>query len=561
MAAAVVELYRTRSLCPLCTLTPPHRGVGREEWTPARVEARYGTASQKDEDVRPSEAGGGEDAGVYLVCECPRHGDTAGVCVSSDVEWFMRMRQFTFGGARTPEHDGSPRSDGDSSASSPDVRRDPGDSSHVPDVEDLASRMQYAPTSKNLPLVVELALFEEGKFVDDADIVHKIHYYRSIYPARRHFVLKLTARGATDIASLNEKIVFASGHVPRETVLVIETTYERLCLLCRIRDDSGCFVRPNIFPGLKYFLKEGDEEQCIAELTRLFRELKAFSGLSMAVTLCVSPPFPRLERLLKFIRQEYGFIRLVTISFERSPAALVESIQRSGQGGGGSETGAAGAGADPFSAVAAAARDPFAAVAAAARGSSETLPYHENADIFTLLRHIQAESGGSLSTDDFFPAALGEALEPFLRLIGYGWFYIRPSPMCAFGTVLVNTEKTFDSTPLSRILDVNRLQAQLRPILPRLADGKVGLMNAKRLQRAFQSSILPPRRGDVPKDLGSYVYDPKKAPITREFIQNLQFFIVHNNMDVAALDFERRCECASASATGDGLVAYCTGCI
>lgn len=45
------------------------------------------------------------------------------------------------------------------------------------------------------------------------------------------------------------------------------------------------------------------------------------------VTLCVNRPYPTLSDLLKFIREQNGFIRLLVISMERSPKELVESLQ------------------------------------------------------------------------------------------------------------------------------------------------------------------------------------------------------------------------------------------
>jgi len=76
-------------------------------------------------------------------------------------------------------------------------------------------------------------------------------------------------------------------------------------------------------------------------------------------------------------------------------------------------------------------------------------------------------------------------------------------------------------------------------------------------------------------NVADYLTDKAKAPVTREFTRNLQFIIVHNNMDFGALgkqfcqiliitDMVRRCNCMSAttSATSPtGLAASCTGCI
>lgn len=71
-----------------------------------------------------------------------------------------------------------------------------------------------------------------------------------------------------------------------------------------------------------------------------------------------------------------------------------------------------------------------------------------------------------------------------------------------------------------------------------------------------------PNKGPLP-DLYEYLMDKSKAETTRNFIQNLQFIVVHNNMDIAAVDMVRRCNCAmgTQSVVSDGVASYCTGCL
>lgn len=74
-------------------------------------------------------------------------------------------------------------------------------------------------------------------------------------------------------------------------------------------------------------MRSGDEEQCKQELSQLFDTLKTFTDMSLVVTLCVNSPFPQLSDLLSFIRNQYGFIRVLIVSLERSPKEIVQSIQ------------------------------------------------------------------------------------------------------------------------------------------------------------------------------------------------------------------------------------------
>lgn len=46
------------------------------------------------------------------------------------------------------------------------------------------------------------------------------------------------------------------------------------------------------------------------------------------VTICLTRPYPTLNELLKYIREQTGFIRLVVISMERSPKELIETLSK-----------------------------------------------------------------------------------------------------------------------------------------------------------------------------------------------------------------------------------------
>jgi len=123
--------------------------------------------------------------------------------------------------------------------------------------------------------------------------------------------------------------------------------------------------------------------------------------------------------------------------------------------------------------------------------NNEELNHVESLDVYELLELIQTSSGNSLAVDDFFPVSMGAALEPFLNLIGYGWFFIRPSPFCGFATCLVNTDKSYLSYPVTRLFDFEKLFLDLKPLLPRLQDGKIGLINAKKTSQNLSKQCRP----------------------------------------------------------------------
>jgi hypothetical protein len=78
--------------------------------------------------------------------------------------------------------------------------------------------------------------------------------------------------------------------------------------------------------------------------------------------------------------------------------------------------------------------------------------------------------------------------------------------------------------------------------------------------QALNAAELMP---DLP-DLVSYLTDSSKAAQTAQFVRQLQFLVVHNNMDLASVDLLRRCDCMAATTctvTPSGVASACTGCI
>jgi hypothetical protein len=59
-------------------------------------------------------------------------------------------------------------------------------------------------------------------------------------------------------------------------------SYERLMLLCRLPD--SIFLRPWVYPALKYFLRRGDEELCRQEIAKLVYSIQEFSGTLWCAT-------------------------------------------------------------------------------------------------------------------------------------------------------------------------------------------------------------------------------------------------------------------------------------
>jgi len=55
--------------------------------------------------------------------------------------------------------------------------------------------------------------------------------------------------------------------------------------------------------------------------------------------------------------------------------------------------------------------------------------------------------------------------------------------------------------------------------------------------------------GKALPDILGHLTEKSKAAITNQFIDNLQFLVVHNHMDIGAIDASRRCNCAAVTRT------------
>lgn len=193
-------------------------------------------------------------------------------------------------------------------------------------------------------------------------------------------------------------------------------------------------------------------------------------------------------------------------------------------------------------------------------------------DPVELLKAIELGTDGEISVQDFYPASLGMILEPFLSLLGMGDYNIRPSPFCGFGTCLVNSEK-LKSVPVSRLFDVGKMFDMMVPVVRDIQSSGTKFSVATLLKSISLANSLKKvletcmNRSIGIMDLWSYLVnaDPnnEKSKWTREFVQQAQFIIVHNQMDVGVVDAVRRARCTICSQhhSRDRLTSACIGCI
>jgi len=334
------------------------------------------------------------------------------------------------------------------------------------------------------------------------------------------FVLKLEGKTCLNMEKLNERVKYISTQYKGPTVL--ECTYDRLVHVARLQD--SVFQCPYVYPAVKYYFKSGQEEECLAEMEKFQRNINyEFEGLAAMCTIVLERTdfaWPNLKAVLQFLRESPGFWRFVIFSAERDPITLLSIT----------------------------------------RDLKADRPVVNSVDPCEILQLFSDHSDFRLS--DFIPASGCLMMEPLLVLLHYGLFSLKISPFCGFVNVLVNDEH-YQSTPLNRLLDLPKLYQKIIPLLPRFRANKyeISLPLANSLRKIFKSCTRPAGKKF---DIVGKVMSLNGAEATLNIMKNMQFFIVHNTMDLGSVDILRRCGCAVAEPdrnSGDKIVSSCTGCI
>eukprot|EP00002_Diphylleia_rotans_P033623 TRINITY_DN7167_c0_g1_i2.p1 TRINITY_DN7167_c0_g1~~TRINITY_DN7167_c0_g1_i2.p1 ORF type:complete len:427 (+),score=88.00 TRINITY_DN7167_c0_g1_i2:371-1651(+) len=404
------------------------------------------------------------------------------------------------------------------------------------DIEDLFKRLTYRPSSTNLPLIIECDIVHSSDFVADEKIRSDLEKIKATYPAGRHYVVRVSGKLANDIAKLNEKILFVESLLPEKCRILLDISFERLIAIAELPNTA--LLKSRIYPSVRYYVPRDGEQQCIDEIQSLIRSLASIDGIQLVVTLCVDRPLPRFGPILRFLRSHVGFIRFITISYERSPSEMMNQLTASSS-----------------------------KKSSTLQQVSETMEklnlQHgsqlSSIDPYEIVQSLVQESDGILHEQDFVPWAVSRVMEPFFSMLNYGKFSMRASPFCGFGACLINTEE-YRSHPISRFVDLQKFYQQIYPLLLRLDESTtLNLMTAQKIRKIIKECGHP---GVTLPDILAYFIDPRKADVARKFVANMQFIVLHNNMDIFAFDMVRRCNCATISTsnlTANGIAASCTG--
>ena len=129
------------------------------------------------------------------------------------------------------------------------------------------------------------------------------------------------------------------------------------------------------------------------------------------------------------------------------------------------------------------------------------------------------------------------------------------------------------SVPLTRFFDLDVLHSELSPIFAKMEKKKSLLSGSSLLalrkvhQAMYKSKRVEATGVSVPAIIKILLsMDSKSRHAKDSFFQKLQVVIVHNTMDLAAMDITRRKGCvalrsAAVAKTSGGFAASCAGCV
>ncbi len=400
------------------------------------------------------------------------------------------------------------------------------------DMEDLYERIkEVGQHIENKPLIVEMDLFsqqgEQVQWFSRQFIAKQLSRIQSIMQDC-NFILKINGKTVDQLEKFNDNVwnvlTLLQGS---KNLVLLELTFDRIQLLSRL--SNSCLENSQVYPSIHLYIQKDDEETNLQELSVSLQVLnQQFTNLQIVVRIVVARhALPDLRAFLLLLRGMKGFIKFIILDLERDTTLILQQLQNS---------------------------------------SSDTV---YQLDCVVLLQKIEQETSGEIAVSDFYPLSVAMVLEPLFQLLKYGSFNIRPSPFCAFATMLINTPVAFQSVPLSRLFNIPKLFKEMLPLLPKLktwqqSENISGWLSDVQLMMQLKKLLSSCQlRQDLP-DLFSYLLSSNETmqKQVEQVVHDAQFLIVHNLMDVGVLDMARRsrCSCLSLQNSEDQSVFLTASC-
>eukprot|EP01125_Pyxidicula_operculata_P017481 TRINITY_DN6121_c0_g1_i1.p1 TRINITY_DN6121_c0_g1~~TRINITY_DN6121_c0_g1_i1.p1 ORF type:complete len:356 (+),score=52.42 TRINITY_DN6121_c0_g1_i1:75-1142(+) len=342
-------IYKTFSVCPQCAIL---------ESTMALKSAEVVSSYNK----------------VWMQVRCNIHGNQV-TLLSSNVDWFERMWKFQ-------------------STDLKDVS--------IPDMEDLKQKRKMK--TANLPLVVELNVFVKDQFLKEEEIESQLRKIQLTFPKDIEYMIKVSAKRSDDMDILNKLVLFI--HTKTNMRVLVQVSFERLVILSKLED--SCFLKPRIYPAIKYFVNKGEEKHSMDEVGQAIAALKAFQNMKLVVSLTIENPLPDLSSLLAYLRMQRGLVKVIEIILERSPKTITNGVKTPSM------------------------KEVPPEMAKFAKVENKKIYTDSNPDPYEVMKMIQEATNKTISIDDFFPMSMAQIFEPVLPILGIGKYLIRPSPYCGY---------------------------------------------------------------------------------------------------------------------------------
>jgi hypothetical protein len=431
--------------------------------------------------------------GVVMRVECPQHRkfDTL---VCSDIAFYKRLLAFD---SLHPQ------------------KRPPS-----LDIEELVSRASLRKKAAPPPFMMELALARGQEVVSEDELLDSAKQALSRVHGDYNTVIKLSAKLSQDMKAVNARVLSVLSYLPAcVPYVVLEGSFDRIAILARMPD--SCFLKARVYPLIRLYVAPKCEAQALKELTDACATLSKFKDMHAGVSIHLSPDHssPELEPLFSFARQQHALLKVVSITVERPPSAILADVK---------------------------------SLATDDNRVSVT-------DAYKPVQLVELATSGAISPLDFVPVSTLQSVQSLLFAMNHGLFHLNSHALCGFGTILVNSPKVH-SMPITQLFNVPELVKGLYEEHFHFMDKdkeSFGFWKARTLKKLLKKNRI--RDDLVPEDVLA-MWDAKK--VAPEDLPSLQILLVHNYMDIGTVDLVRRSECTACVVGKDGLVvAQCTGCL
>lgn len=524
------------------------------------------------------------DQSIYLAINCPDHPNEPPVLTTSSLKHYLYLHSFDR--LTIPKINQRSRDIEDlarlytSSSTGQSNHQTIKQATSHPNSQTITQSINQSDIL-NLPLILELTIYENDEFVDDRYIDQQLEImfnqskrrstnrrlsHQSInQPVDQGFVLKLNGgliERKADIVTLNEKIRGVITRTSNQSSnqsniqpknqsinqsfvpIIVDLTFERLIDLSTLPD--SCLLSSRVMPCVRYYLSINQSSECLVDLKRLIDAIRSIDDCSIMLILSIdqpadqssNQPIDRLIELMDWIMKQLC-IRICVLTRERSPQTLLEEMPSNNQ----------------------------------SSSQSNNRSNFPSTDVFDLYRLIDQTTKSRIKPRDFIPFKSVNLITQLIdRLIGLPSFSINSSPHCLTLCPIINTS-TLKGVPLNHLFDLHQLVGLLDPIVQNILTGEQSInqsINGMRTVSSIEACIQRCLIGniDVPP-IFSYLQsnDPIKQSKLKSFGRGLQFFMVHNQMDIASVDLMRRCDCDVVQPAPIGQteerphVAMCTRCV